>query len=178
MKGVVFTEFVEMVEDQFSPEIADKIIMQADLPSGGVYTSVGTYDHAEIVALVVELSRETGVSIPVLVSTFGKFLFGRFTVMYPHFFDAKSSVYDFVAQVENHIHVEVRKLYPDAELPKLTCEVEGDHMNVVYRSNRDMADLAEGLLHGCIAYFGESISIERQDGLEGGGTRFCLTRSN
>ena len=47
MKGVVFTEFIEMVEDKFSADIADQIIEEADLPSGGVYTSVGTYDHAE-----------------------------------------------------------------------------------------------------------------------------------
>ena len=26
MKGIVFTEFLEMVEDRFSPEIADRII--------------------------------------------------------------------------------------------------------------------------------------------------------
>ena len=28
MKGVVFAEFLEMVEDRFSPEIADRIIAQ------------------------------------------------------------------------------------------------------------------------------------------------------
>ena len=38
MKGVVFTEFLEMVEDIFSPDIADQIVEEADLPSGGVYT--------------------------------------------------------------------------------------------------------------------------------------------
>jgi len=44
MKGIIFTEFLEMVEDRFSPEIADRIIEAADLPSGGAYTAIGTYD--------------------------------------------------------------------------------------------------------------------------------------
>ena len=45
MKGVIFTEFLEMVESHFSPEMADRIITAARLPSGGAYTAVGTYDH-------------------------------------------------------------------------------------------------------------------------------------
>ena len=52
MKGMVFTEFLEMVEDKFSPEVADQIIEQANLRSGGIYTSVGTYDHGEMIELV------------------------------------------------------------------------------------------------------------------------------
>lgn len=47
MKGIIFTEFLEMVEDRFSPEIADRIIEASDLPSRGVYTAVGTYDHTD-----------------------------------------------------------------------------------------------------------------------------------
>jgi len=57
MKGMVFTEFLEMVEDQFGFTMADKIISEAELASGGVYTSVGTYHHQEMVALVVNLSK-------------------------------------------------------------------------------------------------------------------------
>ena len=48
MKGVVFTEFIEMVENEFSPDLADTIITEAGLPSGGIYTSVGTYRHEEM----------------------------------------------------------------------------------------------------------------------------------
>ena len=32
MKGIVFTEFLEMVEDQFGLETVDDIIEAADLP--------------------------------------------------------------------------------------------------------------------------------------------------
>ncbi|MBA1333177.1 heme transporter CcmB, partial [Candidatus Endoriftia persephone str. Guaymas] len=44
MKGIVFSKFIEFVEERFSPEMADDIIESSDLPSGGAYTSVGTYD--------------------------------------------------------------------------------------------------------------------------------------
>lgn len=44
MKGIVFAEFSEMVENRFSPELHDEIIVECDLASGRVYTSVGNYD--------------------------------------------------------------------------------------------------------------------------------------
>lgn len=175
MKGMVFREFLDMVEERFSPDLADRIIVQSDLPSGGAYTSVGTYDHAEIVALVGQLSKETGLPAPSLVSAFGEFLFGRFSELHPQFFEQKSSAFDLLRSVEHYIHVEVRKLYADAELPSLTCTVDGDDMTIIYRSKRQMADLAHGLIQGCIAHFGEPIAI-RRDEAEDGATVFSLSR--
>ena len=42
MKGIVFTEFLEMVEAQFGLDTVDAIIENSDLPSRGAYTAVGT----------------------------------------------------------------------------------------------------------------------------------------
>ena len=77
MKGMVFTEFLEMVEDQFGWEIAEDIVEESNLPSGGAYTSVGTYDHNEMVSMVVALSEKTGLDIPTLLKAYG-------TVSYTH----------------------------------------------------------------------------------------------
>ena len=56
MKGIVFTELIEMIENEFSLKIADDIIQRSNLKSKGVYSSIGTYDHKEIFILVKELS--------------------------------------------------------------------------------------------------------------------------
>ena len=46
MKGIVFTELIELVEKKFGLEMVDTIIGESDLPSGGVYTSVAvSYTH-------------------------------------------------------------------------------------------------------------------------------------
>ncbi len=180
MKGVVFTEFLEMVEDKFSPEIADQIIEKSDLPSGGIYTAVGTYDHAEIVALVMQLSAETALDVPTLLHAFGKHLFTRFVEGFPHFFEGESNAFSFLEQVEDYIHVEVKKLYPDAELPSVIASADGpDRMTIVYRSDRAMAELAHGLIEGCITHFGETIDIRLSDlGNEAGRhVRFDLARA-
>ncbi len=162
MKGMVFTEFLEMVEDVFSPDVADTILTNADLPSGGVYTAVGTYDHDEMVTLVKNLSAETNTPVPDLLRAFGKHLFGRFASTHPQFFDGKQNAFSFLAGVEDYIHVEVRKLYPDAQLPSFEYEHPNDDtLLMTYRSVRPFADLAEGLIQGCFAHFGEEVGIER-----------------
>ncbi len=180
MKGVVFSEFIEMVEDKFSPEIADRIIDQADLPSGGAYTTVGTYDHAEILSLVGCLSNETSITPGDLVQAFGSYLFSRFHTAHPSFFTGMNSAFDFLGKVEDYIHVEVRKLYPDAELPSLECEApDTNQLRMTYRSKRPFAALAEGLIRGCVAHFEEDIDIAVEDLSDGAGTaaRFVLIRN-
>jgi hypothetical protein len=168
MKGVVFTEFLEMVEDRFSADLADQIIEESDLASGGAYTRIGTYDHVEMIALVERLSAHTGLSVPDLLQSYGRHLFRRFFVMYPVFFEGVGSIFEFLPRVEAYIHVEVRKLYPDAELPTLDAiQTDPNRLEITYRSKRPFAALAEGLIRGCIEHYGEDVTVETID-LSGG----------
>lgn len=178
MKGIVFTEFLTMVEERFSLATVEHIIEAAQLPSQGVYTSVGTYPVEEMVKLVQQLSARSGLAIPVLLHAFGRYLLTRFVQGHPGFFAAHTSTLDFLAAVEGHIHVEVRKLYADAELPRFFCERPSPQtLTMIYRSPRGLADLAEGLIEGCAAHYRETVQIEREDLSAGSGTqvRFTIT---
>jgi Haem-NO-binding len=180
MKGVVFTEFLEMVEVRFSADMADDVINEAQLPHGGAYTAVGTYPHEEMVALVMALSRRSGLSVQQLLFAFGEYLFGRFAQGYPGFFVNQTDAFHFLAGIEDVIHTEVLKLYPDAELPHFKVEQhDAKRLVLLYHSSRHFEDLAEGLMRGCIAHFGQSISLHREVVGEGDtrGERFFLTRS-
>jgi hypothetical protein len=164
VKGIVFTEFLEMVEARYSGRLVEDVIEEADIPSKGAYTAVGTYPHDEMVALVTVLSKRTGVPVPDLLKLYGEHLFGRFEVKYPQFFDEAKCSFDFLNAVQNHIHKEVKKLYADAELPSFILEVHTqDHFSMVYSSTRPLADLCEGLIVGCMKYFRETGEIRRQD---------------
>jgi hypothetical protein len=164
MKGIVFSEFIEMVESRYSPELADEIIGSSNLPSGGMYTAVGTYQHGEMLELVAHLSEKTNTPGAELVRTFGLYLFGRFLELYPAFFEGVGGTFVFLTQIEDHVHAEVRKLYPDAELPTFeTRLLDGDTLEMTYRSRRPFADLALGLIQGCVEHYGEDVSIEQTD---------------
>lgn len=179
MKGIVFSEFIEMLEEQFSPELADEIILSCDLKSGGAYTSVATYDHSELIQLVSKLSEKLNVPVSVLVKTYGKHLLFKFVEGYPSFFDGVKNTFDFLNSIENHVHVEVKKLYHDAELPTFkTNHINVDQFEMFYSSKRPFADLAEGLIEGAAEHFKEQILVERTDieGQDNFQARFLLTK--
>jgi len=179
MKGIVFTEFLEMVEDKFGFDTADKIVSNSQLKSGGVYTAVGTYDHSEIVQLATHLSKESEISIPDLLQVFGKHLFGRFAKGYARFFENTTDSFSFLSSIENYIHIEVRKLYPDAELPTFEVQRLGeDKMEMIYKSERGFADFAEGLMKGCIEHFGEEVVVERENLRGNHEVKFTLFRKH
>lgn len=179
MKGIVFTELLEMVEERYSLDVVDRIIERAQLPSGGVYTSVGTYPPAEAMSLVRELSSETGAPPDELLRTFGLHLFKRFASGFPHFFRPDDNALGFLERVETVIHVEVKKLYPDAELPTFDTVRTDDSLTMIYRSPRCLSSLAEGLIQGCADHFGEPIEIQREDlprSATGEVVRFTVTK--
>jgi len=99
-----------------------------------------------------------------LLHTYGKHLFSRFVVLYPEFFESGANAFDLLERVEGMIHTEVRKLYPDAELPSFEYRRDGNReLEMHYRSNRPLADFAAGLIDGCVAHFGDAIEVSRRD---------------
>jgi Haem-NO-binding len=178
MKGLVFTEFIDMVESKFGYEMMDDIIESSNLASGGIYTAVGTYDHSEMVQLVVGLSTRTQIPVSTLLKTYGKHLFGVFTTSYPLFFKYVDNAFDFFEQIDRYIHVEVQKLYPDAELPKFdTVRPKENVLEMLYQSERKMADLADGLIEAALEFFKETTTVEKIDiNADGTLVKFIISR--
>lgn len=177
MKGVIFTEFLDFVGASYGDDTVDDIIDASDLPSGGAYTAVGTYDHAEMVSLCTALSERTGAPASDLVRGFGSHLSCTFAKGYPAFFARSGNFFDFLESIEAHIHVEVRKLYPDAELPTFKVEERTPTRMVLhYRSPRRMGDLAEGLILGSASQFGVKAQVQASpvEGSDGQATRFVI----
>lgn len=177
MKGMVFTHFLDFVTEQFGPEMADDIIEASDLPSGGAYTSVGTYSHGEMVALIGALAERTGRPADGLVRAFGDRLSDTFAQDFPDFYRRAATLFDFLESIEAHIHVEVRKLYPDAELPTFRTESRTpSRLVLVYRSPRRMGHLSEGLITGSARQFGVDVRVRSEpiDGADGIATRFIV----
>ena len=174
MKGVVFTEFLEMVESRFSEAIADQLIEDTAPPSGGAYTAVGTYPHQELVAMVVRLAQVSGTPVPALLQAFGTYLLGSFVRLYPDSFKGFTSSLDMLENIEVTVHSQVLKLYPEAELPHFEVVRRSPReLQMIYRSVRHLGDLAVGLIEGCAAHFGETLEIRRED-LGGPGQPICF----
>lgn len=167
-----------MVEQEFGYATVDDLLENSDLPSGGIYTAVGTYDHAELETLVQHLSKKSGIEVPDLHHKFGYYLFGTFQKNYSNFIEVAPSAFDFLESIERYIHVEVRKLYPDAELPTFTTSrPQEGQLEMIYESERRMGHFAHGLIQHSLEYFGLNAIIEMNK-LEGSGRKvqFLITK--
>ncbi|MGB1004260.1 MAG: heme NO-binding domain-containing protein [Salibacteraceae bacterium] len=161
MKGIVFTEFLELVEDKFGMAMVDRIIDECDLKSRGVYTSVGTYSHKEMFAMIEKLSELENIPVEQLLQLFGEYFFNTLSTGYPHFME-QPNMFTFLKTIDNYIHPEVLKLYPEAELPSFKAEMKGDHeMALKYQSTRKMADFAIGLIRGAAGFYNEKSIVEK-----------------
>lgn len=180
MKGIVFTEFMEMVEQKFGIDMVNNLIDNNALASGGVYSAVGTYDHEEMVTLVVDLSKRSGVGLPDLLKAFGAYLFETFKRGYPQMFENAKDGFGFLQSVDQEVHVEVLKLYPDAELPSFKTELlEDDVLQMDYLSDRAMGALAHGLIEACGEHYNEGYDIEFLPQTEDGKhVRFIISKKH
>ncbi len=181
MKGIVFTEFLEMVEGEFGFEVVDKITSLTQLHDQGAYTAVGNYPHGDMLAMIGKLSETVGLEPRDLTYTFGRYLFRTFAREYTSFFKDITTSKEFLSGIETVIHSEVRKLYPEAQLPQFECEVDSNGSLIMdYTSPRPFADLAEGLIKECIAYFKEEITVHREAGptQDASSARFTLVKND
>lgn len=183
MKGIIFTEFLDMVDEQFGFEVTEHIIEEAkhQLSTGGSYSAVGTYPYDEIIALVHSLSQQSRLPVTHLIEVFGEYLLNQFAKKYTGFFSSANDTFTFLKSIDNHIHVEVKKLYPKAELPKFDCHHPNGNTNqlvMIYSSERAMSNLAIGLINGTIKYYNEKITFSKtiMDNSQGKKVKFELNK--
>jgi hypothetical protein len=171
MKGIIFTEFLDLVETKFGFEMVDKIIEASDLESDGAYTTVGTYEFSEMLQLLQHLSTNTNISIDDLLLVYAEHFFGVIEKNYPEFLKMYSDPIELLASIENHIHVEVIKIYPDAELPTFELlDKTDDSLIMIYKSTRAMHHFGLGLMNKTFEHFNSTATIImekiKEDGTE------------
>jgi hypothetical protein len=102
------------VENQYGQGVVDAVLAEVAPENGGIYTSAGDYDHTELVALVVALSKQSEVTVASLTKSFGMYHFAKFIAAYPQLFKGLDSSFALLEKVDSFIHEEVKTLYPGA----------------------------------------------------------------
>ena len=158
---MLFTELLDFIDRHCDVTTAEQIIDGAGLESMGAYTAVGNYSHEEMISLVVSASRVLQLPAQALMRQFGQELFPRLYESHPQFFEeGVNDAPRFLARIQQHIHEEVTKLYPDSNPPKVLVSKEPGLLKVKYESHRPFALVALGLVEGCFEYFGKPVTVE------------------
>ena len=178
MKGIIFTEFLDLVEKKFGLVMVDKIINQSQLDSNGAYTSVGTYEFSEMLQLISNLSENTDISVDDLLLVYSEHLFAALVKTHPNLVSHYKTPMDLVASIESHIHVEVKKIYPDAQLPTFDLVERNDNkMIMIYRSNKALYMLGKGLMLETFKLFNVPVNVNFEKlNTEGTEVRFIIEK--
>lgn len=160
MKGVIFNVAEEVVTARFGADAWDDVLEAAGLE--GVYTSLGNYEDAELGALVAAAASALDVSEAEVLQLIGTHGFARLASRYPKFLDDHTSSRTVLADLNGVIHPRVLTLYPGASVPEFDFSRVGNNIELVYRSDRGLCHLAEGLASGAALSFDEEVDVYQQ----------------
>jgi hypothetical protein len=178
MKGVIFTELVEMIEKEFGLEVLDQVIEEAKLESNGIYTTVGNYPDSELHSILSVLGKITGLSSQEMLMGFSNCFFHMLSKQYLEFFEAHNSSLDFLSSLDDYIHPEALKLYPGAVAPGFKPKrIDENTLELIYSSKRKLPVLARGLIKQTALHYNEDLDIKEEMVEEDGSiVKFTLTR--
>ena len=172
MKGVIFNLAEEVVTEAFSADVWDDILEKSGL--GGSYTSLGSYPDGDLFRLVGAAAEQLDVPADDVVRLLGTGAIPLLAQRFPAFFEHPSTV-PFLLTLNDIIHPEVLKLYPEADLPRFDFEAHGSTRLVLgYRSHRKLCALAEGFIIGASRHFGESATISQPQCMNDGADQCVL----
>jgi hypothetical protein len=166
MTDLLVSEFAEFSEGEVGAEITRRAFGPAP-----------ARPRRDLRSLASALASEARLPEDEVLRRFGRYLFARFATLYPVFFTGVRSARELLLEVAPRVHDDLHHLQPTASFPSLRCTASSAaDIEVEYRSQHDLAPLAEGLLLGCFDHFDSRAAIRRDElpGAEGYACRFVI----
>jgi len=172
MKGVIFNLLQEVVVAAHGERAWDDLLDWAGLD--GVYTSLGSYDDAELMRLVAAAAALLSIPEDEVLRWFGRQAIPRMVTRWPAYFSAHQDTVPFLRSLNSVIHPEVRKLYAGAYCPHFDFTSPADGSLLIgYRSPRHLCGLAHGFILGVGDFYGDVLTVRHLECMHDGANR-CL----
>lgn len=174
MKGMIFNLFEKFVSENFGQEAYEDIQKNAKLITKEPFVGPGKYPDEDFMELVRVACEKFKINPFDAQKTLGEYCFPELVKLTPHLAGQYKNTRDFLIAVDRIIHVEVKKLYPDSELPEFDYEnSQKDTLLIKYTSKKKLCFFMEGLIHGCAKYFSETVKT-KQTACYHNGNDHCL----
>lgn len=164
MKGILFREFLDLLEKEFGMETLDSVLTLAGpmLSTNGAYTTVGTYPHQELLSLIEATLSITSANLDNMLNVYAEGLMQSFERSHPSFFSAHKDLVSFLLNVEGQMHAGVRKLYADAKPPTLdVSQIDDSSLKLCYRSLRPLSIVVQPLVRAAAKRYKTGIQLEQ-----------------
>lgn len=159
MKGVIFNLLEDVVSEHHGDAAWDDLLAAAECD--GIYTSLGSYPDAQLLALIEAAAQMTGTPVRKLLHWFGVQALPKLAQRYPSFFEDAPDARSLILSVNTIIHPEVRKLYSGASCPHFHFVEGPGTLTLGYNSPRKLCDLAHGFVEGVAAHYGEEVRFSQ-----------------
>jgi hypothetical protein len=110
------------------------------------------------------VSNKIDVNPEILLEKFGVFVFPYLIGKHSYIIENYDNAIDLIGGIENHIHIEVKKLYNDADLPTFrVVEKTTKKLSVIYNSSKGLTYFAIGLIKETLNHFkvNGTVSIDK-----------------
>ena len=172
MKGIIFNVVQQVVTDAHGEDTWDALLDAAGLD--GAYTSLGSYPDEHLFRLVAAAASALGQPPDQILRQLGEGAIPVLAEKYPIFFADHTSTRTFLLTLNDVIHKEVCKLYPDAQVPTFAFDdSDSEVLHIFYHSRRKLCALAEGFIRGTATHFGERAILAQTECMQHGAAR-CL----
>lgn len=158
VKGLLFDVAREVVAEVLDEDEWDRAVEAAGVE--GAYTSLGNYPDGEIVMLVDVIASTAGLTRDETLRVVGVRGYPHLVSRHPELVAGVDDLGALLHSLNNVIHPEVLKLYPDSTVPSFdVVDLAPDRWRVTYDSRRGMCRLAEGLIVGGGASLGTTTEV-------------------
>ncbi|MCC6952965.1 MAG: heme NO-binding domain-containing protein [Deltaproteobacteria bacterium] len=164
MKGEIFNLLELFVSEEFGDETFDAVLddVEDQLTTKDPFVGPQTYPDSDFMIILGSLLSRLSLPMEPAVFQFGRFCFSRLAAKLPGHLESFSHPKPFLMSIDSVIHVEVRKLYRDAEPPRFSYEDTSPfELRMIYKSPRKMYALVEGLVQGAAEHYLRPIVVVR-----------------
>ncbi|MCB0310026.1 MAG: heme NO-binding domain-containing protein [Bdellovibrionales bacterium] len=166
MKGEVFNLLEEFISQNFGAETFEKIYeaVHKNLSTTEPFVGPGTYPDSDFFTILGSAVGELKLPLEQAAFEFGRFCFPRLNQKLSGRIQSFETIKDFLRNLHDVIHVEVKKLMRDAQPPQFIYqELSPKRIILIYRSKRKLYAFAEGLLHGAAQHYDTAIDVKRSE---------------
>lgn len=177
MKGVIFNLLEDFVTTTWGEVAYEEILARCPVHTRGPHVGPSTYPDADLMAIVGAACARLGVTTDQALHAFGAFATAPLIARLPRELIPFDHPRDLLKAVDDVIHLEVRKLFRDAEPPRITHHDDGDpdRLTLYYASRRQLCPLLTGLLDGAARHYMVPITYQHVACSRDGAPRCELT---
>lgn len=156
---MIHTALQKYVESAFGADTWKTLLKRAGLEDV-IFTPLGTYPDAQLVALVTEAEALSGTPATTLLEGFGEFLVPTYLSLYGSLLKPEWRTLEVLENTEETVHRVVRMRNAGAEPPRLHVRrIAKDEVELTYDSARKLCAVARGIARGVAKQFEESLQV-------------------